>query len=49
MYTFVPRQVREDMQWMADTGADAIMIGVLEQKDATPSILQSHTEKGRYL
>ncbi len=31
MYTLVPRQVREDMQWMADVGTDAVVIGVLEQ------------------
>lgn len=30
-YTLVPRHVREDMQWMADHGTDAIAIGVLEQ------------------
>jgi hypothetical protein len=31
MYTLVPRHVREDMQWIADTGARAVTIGVLEQ------------------
>ncbi|HBC88375.1 MAG TPA: hypothetical protein DCZ94_15610 [Lentisphaeria bacterium] len=30
-YTIVPRHVREDMEWMADHGTDAISIGVLEQ------------------
>lgn len=31
MYTIVPRQVREDMEWMASVGTDAVVIGVLEQ------------------
>ncbi len=31
MYTLVPHQVQEDMQWMADHGTDAVVIGVLEQ------------------
>ncbi len=31
MYTIVPRHVREDMEWMADIGTDAVVIGVLEQ------------------
>ncbi len=31
MYTLVPRQVREDMQWMADIGTNAVSIAVLEQ------------------
>ncbi|MBD3240189.1 MAG: hypothetical protein GF331_06350 [Chitinivibrionales bacterium] len=31
MYTLVPRQVREDMQWMADVGTNAVSIAVLEQ------------------
>lgn len=31
MYTMVPRQVREDMQWMADLGTDVVSIGVIEQ------------------
>lgn len=31
MYTLVPRHVREDMEWMADLGTDAVVIGVLEQ------------------
>lgn len=31
MYTIVPRQVREDMEWMADHGTNAVTIGVLEQ------------------
>ncbi len=30
-YTLVPRHVREDMQWMADHGTDAVVVGVLEQ------------------
>jgi hypothetical protein len=31
MYTLVPRQVREDMIWMADVGTDAVTIAVFEQ------------------
>ena len=31
MYTLVPRQVREDMRWMADHGSDAVIVGVMEQ------------------
>ncbi len=31
MYTMVPRQVREDMQWMADIGTDVVSVAVLEQ------------------
>ena len=31
MYTCVPHQVRADLQWMADHGTDAVVIGVLEQ------------------
>ncbi|MGB3852437.1 MAG: hypothetical protein WA958_21150 [Tunicatimonas sp.] len=31
MYTMVPRQVREDMQWMADLGTDVVSVAVLEQ------------------
>jgi hypothetical protein len=31
MYTCVPRQIREDMEWMADCGTNAVIIGVLEQ------------------
>ncbi len=31
MYTIVPRHVREDMEWMADIGTNAVVIGVLEQ------------------
>ncbi len=31
MYTIVPRHVREDMEWMADMGTDAVAIGILEQ------------------
>lgn len=30
-YTMVPRHVREDMEWMADHGTDAIALGILEQ------------------
>jgi len=31
MYTMVPRQVREDMKWMADRGTNIVSISVLEQ------------------
>ncbi len=31
MYTMVPRQVREDMKWMADVGTNAVSIAILEQ------------------
>ncbi len=31
MYTMVPRQVREDMQFMADLGTDAVSVAILEQ------------------
>lgn len=31
MYTMVPRQVREDMEWMADLGTDVVSVAVLEQ------------------
>jgi hypothetical protein len=31
MYTMVPRQVREDLQWMADLGTDAICPAIIEQ------------------
>lgn len=31
MYTMVPWQVREDMQWMADLGTDVVSVGVIEQ------------------
>lgn len=31
MYTMVPRQVREDMQWMADLGTNVVSVGVIEQ------------------
>jgi hypothetical protein len=31
MYTMVPRQVREDLQWMADVGTNIVSIAVLEQ------------------
>jgi hypothetical protein len=37
MYTLVPRHVREDMEWMADIGTDAVTIGVLEQ-DLTAAV-----------
>ena len=30
-YTLVPRHVREDMQWMASAGTNAVSVGVLEQ------------------
>lgn len=31
MYTMVPRQVREDMHWMADKGTNVVSVAVLEQ------------------
>lgn len=31
MYTLVPRQVREDMAWMADIGTDIVSLAILEQ------------------
>lgn len=31
LYTLVPRQVREDMEWMRDAGINTLVIGVLEQ------------------
>ncbi len=31
MYTIVPRQVQEDMKWMAGHGTDVVSIGILEQ------------------
>ncbi len=31
MYTCVPRQIREDMEYMARTGTDAVSIAILEQ------------------
>lgn len=31
MYTMVPRQVREDMLWMADKGTNVVSVAVLEQ------------------
>lgn len=31
MYTMVPRQVREDMLWMADNGTNVISVAILEQ------------------
>jgi hypothetical protein len=30
-YTLVPRHVREDLQWMADAGTDAVSLSILEQ------------------
>jgi len=31
MYTMVPRQVREDLKWMADIGTNVVSVAVLEQ------------------
>lgn len=31
MYTLVPRQVKEDLQWMADVGTNIVSVAVLEQ------------------
>lgn len=31
MYTLVPRHLREDLAWMADTGTNAVSVAVLEQ------------------
>ena len=31
MYTMVPSQVREDLQWMADIGTNVVSVAVLEQ------------------
>jgi len=31
LYTSVPRHVREDMRWLADTGNDAVTVALLEQ------------------
>lgn len=31
MYTMVPRHVREDLQWMADHGTDAVDVAIIEQ------------------
>jgi len=31
MYTLVPRYVREDMEWMAGVGTNAVSVGILEQ------------------
>ena len=31
MYTIVPHQIREDMEWMADLGTDNVAISILEQ------------------
>ena len=30
-FSIVPRHVREDMEWMADVGTNAITLAVLEQ------------------
>lgn len=31
MYTMVPHQVREDLEWMKDIGTDIVSVGILEQ------------------
>lgn len=31
LYTLVPRQVRDDLKWMADLGTQAVVLGLLEQ------------------
>ena len=31
MYTLVPKQVREDLKWMADIGTDVVSVAILEQ------------------
>ena len=31
MYTYVPRHIRADMEWMADIGTSYVCVGVLEQ------------------
>lgn len=31
MYTIVPRQIREDLKWMADIGTDTVTLSILEQ------------------
>ena len=31
MYTMVPRQVREDLKWMADIGTNVVSVAILEQ------------------
>jgi hypothetical protein len=31
MYTLVPKQVKEDMAWMADAGTNIVSVGILEQ------------------
>lgn len=31
MYTMVPRQVREDLKWMADVGTNIVSVAILEQ------------------
>lgn len=49
MYTLVPDQVREDMEWIADTGTDAVTIAVLEQDlyAARENIETIHREAAR--
>lgn len=37
MYTIVPRQVREDLKWMAGIGTNAVSIAILEQ-DLTSAV-----------
>jgi hypothetical protein len=37
MYTIVPRQVKEDLKWMADAGTNVVSIAVLEQ-DLTSAV-----------
>lgn len=37
MYTLVPRQVREDLKWMADIGTNTVSLGILEQ-DLTSAV-----------
>ena len=31
MYTYVPRHIRADMEWMADIGTQYVCVGVVEQ------------------
>ncbi|QEC78584.1 hypothetical protein [Mucilaginibacter ginsenosidivorax] len=31
MYTIVPRQIKEDLQWMADIGTNVVSVAILEQ------------------
>src|ERR1700710_1383630 len=37
MYTIVPRQVREDLKWMAGIGTNVVSIAILEQ-DMTSAV-----------